>query len=211
MKKAFCFAIFAFLPIIVFAQIKAVTDTGDQVVLYKNGTWKYVSGSSISAVKISKNSKKFLKPETSTFLIKSQKTNAGVWINPKKWSFKKAVANAAAEFEFQLRGEDLCGMLIAEKTPIDIESLVNIAYQNAKNVAPDIEVVHKEYRNVNGIDVLEMQMKGTVQSIKFTYYGYYYSNSHGSFQLLTYTTQDQFKHFLNDSENFLNGFVIMNE
>ena len=46
------------------------------------------------------------------------------------------------------------------------------------------------YRIVNGIEVLMMQMSGTIQGMRFTYYGYYYSNSNGTIQLLTYTGEN---------------------
>ena len=42
----------------------------------------------------------------------------GIWLNPKKWNFQKADNNDAAEFDFELKGEDLYAMLISEKMEI---------------------------------------------------------------------------------------------
>jgi len=98
-------------------------------------------------------------------------------------------------------------MLIAEKLEIPIESLRNIALQNAKNAAPDMRIIREEYRNVNGNNVLMMQMQGTVQGIKFTYYGYYYSSANGSVQFLTYTSQNLFEGYEGDMQELLNGFA----
>jgi len=192
---------------LIYAQINAITETGDEVILYDDGTWKYLNDSIIENVVIPINEKEFLKDKKSTFLVKSKKINIGIWINPKSWSFTKGIENDAFEFKFQKKGDDLYAMLISEKMQIPIETLKGIAVENAKKVAPDIKVIKEEYRNVNGIQVLMMQMVGTIQGLRFTYYGYYYSNNNGIIQLLTYTSENLFPNYLNDIEEFLNGLI----
>ena len=98
-------------------------------------------------------------------------------------------------------------MLISEKLEIPIESLKAIAIENAKGAAPDIKVIKEEYRNVYGLQVMLMQMVGTIQGMRITYYGYYYSNSNGTIQLLTYTGEELFNDYLDTIESFINGFV----
>jgi len=190
------------------AQINALTENGDQVILFDNGTWKYVEKTQDEDDKpIPENKKKFKKSSTASFLVKSNIVNVGVWIDPKKWTFSKGTDKDDYEFEFERRGEDLYGMLIAEKVQIPLSTLVDIALENARSVSPDIHIVKKEYRNVNGVKVLMMQMAGTIQGVKFTYYGYYYSNSHGTIQLLMFTGSSLFDIYKDEIEEFLNGFV----
>ncbi len=189
------------------AQIHAITDTGDEVILYEDGSWKYLKNETVEAKQIPVNNKKYIKDKKATFLVKSKNLNIGIWINPKSWSFQKGEEGEDAEFIFEKKGGDLYAMLISEKVTIPIENLVDIAYENAKKVSPDIKIVKKEYRNVNGLQVLLMQMAGTIQGIKFTYYGYYYSNKNGTIQLLTYTGANLFNDYFNDIELFLNGLV----
>ena len=189
------------------AQINAVTETGDEVILYEDGTWNYLKDSIIENAIIPVNENEFLKEKKSNFLVKSKKLNVGIWINPKSWSFTKGTENDAFEFQFQKKGGDLYAMLISEKMQIPIETLKGIAIENAKSAAPDIKVIKEEYRNVNGIQVLMMQMSGTIQGMRFTYYGYYYSNTNGTIQLLTYTGENLFPNYRNDIEEFLNGLV----
>jgi len=88
-----------------------------------------------------------------------------------------------------------------------LESLVDIAFQNAFKVAPDAKIIKKEYRNVYGLNVIMMQITGTIQGIKFIYYGYYYSNQIVSYQLLTYTSQNLFEENKIMMQNLLNGLV----
>lgn len=189
------------------AQIKAVTETGDEVILHEDGTWKYINDSIIENSVIPVNDKEFLKGKKSTFLVKSKKLNVGIWINPQSWNFTKGTDKDAFEFQFQKKGDDLYAILVSEKMQIPIETLKGIAIENAKRAAPDIKVIKEEYRKVNGIQVLMMQMSGTMHGMRFTYYGYYYSNSNGTIQLLTYTGENLFNNYLNDIEEFLNGFV----
>lgn len=204
--------IISFLVAIVFSfnaysQISAVTSKGDEVILYDNGTWKYASKPD-SEKEIAVNPTKFVKDPQSTFQVTSNVIpEASIYVNPKVWSFQKA-ESGAREYTFQLKEKDAYGMLIPERIEIPLENLKKIAIQNAKNAAPDISVVKEEYRTVNGIKVLLMQMNGTIQGIQFSYYGYYYSFKGGSVQFLTYTSQNLFTEYLPHFESLLNGLVI---
>ncbi|WP_299767222.1 hypothetical protein [uncultured Dokdonia sp.] len=149
----------------------------------------------------------FVKDEDAIFLLKSKTTDVGVWLDPTEWSYQKAKDNPDAEYELQLKGEDLYGMIISETLEIPTENLKEIALENGREVAPDLEVVQEEYRTVNGQKVLFLQLNGTLQGIKFTYYGYYYSSPEGTVQFITYTSQGLLKSYIEDCENILNGLV----
>ena len=189
------------------AQQKAVTETGEEVVLFMDGTWKYLDEGDLLIKEIPTNSKTFRKDRESTFLLESSKFNVGFYINPKIWSFKKATNNEDAEYELQLKGGDLYGVVISEKLEIPLESFKSIALENAKSVAPDIKIVKEEYRTVNGLKVLCLQMNGTMQGIKVSYYGYYFSNTNGTVQFLTYTSQNLLDSYRPEIENLLNGLA----
>lgn len=191
------------------AQEKAITETGEEVVLYKDGTWEYVNEEDKEKNEIPVNDKKYAKDASSTFLMKSKTLGIGVWLNPKVWSFQKAVENPDAEYELQLKGGDLYGMMITEKVEIPLESMRDIALENAKSVAPDVKVVKEEYRTVNGLRVLHMQMHGTMQGIKFAYFGYYYSDENGTMQFITYTSQKLMESKIDEVETLLNGLVVI--
>jgi hypothetical protein len=194
-----------------FAQIKGVTETGEEVILYNNGTWKYVNDSITIKNEVKLNEKEFSKEKTSTFLVKSKVLNLGVWINPVKWSFEKGESTESREYKFQEKEESLYGMLITEKLKVPLETLISIAIENGKKAAPDLKVIKQEYRIVNGVKVMMMQMSGTIQGISFVYYGYYYSNESGSVQFLAYTSQDLLNNYSDDIEELLNGFVVIKD
>lgn len=209
MKRFFAIGLVLYSYSYLNAQVKAVTDTGDEVLLYDDGTWKYTNEQVAEETEIKVNDKNFTKDDKSSFVVKSSKVDIGIWINPKDWNFSKNSSNEDAEFQFQKKGEDLYGMLIAEKLQIPIATLRDVALQNAKKVSTDMMVVQEEYRNVNGIKVLMMQMAGTIQGMRISYLGYYYSNESGTIQLLTYTGESLFNNYRRDIEIFLNGLVTL--
>jgi hypothetical protein len=188
------------------AQTKAVTESGEEVILYDDQTWAYADQEPVEAEEIPVNEAIFTVPEGSGFQIKSSKVDGGIFIDPKVWSFKKATNNEDAEFEFQLRGEDLYGMWISEEISIPLETLGTVAINNARAAATNLKVTNKEYRMVNGRKVLHIEMSGLVQGIDLTYYGYYYSDESGSSQILTYTSRQLVEKYKPVMEAFLNGF-----
>jgi hypothetical protein len=210
MKGTLLLLISLFFVNLIQAQQKAVTETGEEVILFEDGTWKYQNEDQISEKETPTNPKKFEKDKESTFLLKSSKLNIGVYLNPKIWSFKKATDNPEAEFELQLKGGDLYGMIITEKVEIPLETLKSFALENGKTVAPDLKIVKEEYRTVNGLKVLLLQLNGTMQGIKFSYYGYYFSSRNGTVQFITYTSQNLLDSYKPESEKLLNGFVEIN-
>lgn len=203
----FIFA-FSFAFCKVYAQIPAVTATGEEVILYEDGTWAYADGSDSEVTPIDENPAEFFKPTDASFMVSSKRVGVGVWINPKLWEFTKSATNEDAEFQFGRRNEDCYAMLITERIEIPLSTLMDIALTNARAVAPDIKVVKKEYRNVNGVRLLYMQMNGTTQGIKFSYMGYYYSSAEGTIQLVAYTSQDLLGKYKNMMEELLNGFAL---
>lgn len=196
--------------IIVRAQQKGVTERGEEIILYDNGTWKYENEEDLVKTEIPTNPKAFIKEDHLTFLLKSSKINVGFWLNPKTWSFKKATDNPEAEYELQLKDGDLYAMVISEKVEIPLETLKSIAIENGRAVAPDLKIVKEEYRTVNGLRVLLLQLNGSMQGIKFSYYGYYFSNPNGTVQFITYTSQNLLDSYKKDCELLLNGFVEIN-
>jgi hypothetical protein len=193
-----------------YCQIKAKTSEGKDVVLYDDGTWQYAEDEDLKEegkkVFIPVSDTKYTKPGSSKTVFKSERAGYSVWYDNIKWK-KTSKFNEDQEAQFQLKNGDAYVMSIAEGVEIPIETLGDIAIKNAENASPNVRVTHKEYRNVNGTDVLHMRLEGTLQGINFIYYGYYFSNKGGSVQLVGYTSANLFDKYKKDLEDFLNGFV----
>jgi hypothetical protein len=195
------------------AQVKALTENGREVILNDNGTWRYVSpddDNSNNSETITTNPIEFHTTIGATFLVKSNVMNVGVYLDHNKWTFLPHKSNEVnPEYSFEMKTQHGYAMMLTELTPIEIENMKVIALQNAQKVSPDMKVTHVEYRVVNNKKVLCLTMKGTIQGIKFVYFGYYYSNSNGTVQLIAYGSENMFKDSLNDWQDFLNGFTVI--
>jgi hypothetical protein len=210
MKKTATFILLTLLSCHLFCQqIAVITKTGKEVLLFENGTWSYVQDEK------NENQDKVAiilsKPADSKFLLESKRINYGIWLNKSKWTYSETETEKGAptEFTFGLKGEDAYGMTIAEKIEVQIDTLVNIAFQNAKDAAPDAKLVKDEWRKINGVNLRCLQMEGTISGIKFVYLGYYYSDSNGSLQFLTYTSANLLNRYKDEMEALLNGLVIL--
>lgn len=208
MRKLLFFCYFFIFSFSVLAVQKAVTEQGDIVLLNTNGTWQYEDEKTVITSELTLNPETFVKDKDSNFTLKSLKTSSTFSINAKQWDFGKNNGDdhAVAEYTFQLKNSDLYGMAISEQIEIDVNELTNIAFENAKVAAPNAEIVKKEYRVVNGHKVIYMEIIGTIQSIQFKYFGYYYSDATGSTQYLAYTGANLEKKYKKEINNFLNGF-----
>jgi len=213
MKKSYSLILAAFLLTLTsFAQtpLNAVTDKGDEVLLYPNGEWAFKDKDQTLESDIPINTTEvFKKSDRSNFLLKSNRTNIGLYLNPKNWSFKKQEATEDSEYILSFKGDhDIYAMLITERFVIPIENLAEVAFINAAEVDPNLVIDEVEYRTVNDVQVIMMKMKANIHGMKIVYLGYYFSNETGSNQLVTYTQQESFaeteKHIL----ELLNGLVI---
>lgn len=209
MKNSLLTMLLMFSLSLSYGQIKAVTENGDEVTLYDDGTWVFDDLEMMEDVEIMMNPGTFTKGENASFLLKSSKNNFGFYLNPKEWSFTKEASNIAAEYELHLKSGDLYGMIISEQLEIPLETLRGIAVNTAKAAAPDLQVVKEEYRMVNGLKMLHLQMNGTMQGIKFSYYGYYYSNESGTVQYVTFTAQNLIESYREQCDALLNGLVVI--
>ena len=66
-------------------QKKAITESGDEVILYENGTWKYTREfDNNDSNFIRTDSQYYFKNKNASFLLKAKNGNVGFWIDPKK-------------------------------------------------------------------------------------------------------------------------------
>jgi hypothetical protein len=187
---------------------KAITDDGKVVILNSDRTWQFEDPSINSTPKISVSSKQYTKISSQTFRVKASPTSFGVYINPDKWTFSKD-KEESNKLLFRPKSKelgDIYAMLVAEGIQVPFESFPAVALENAKKVAPDIKILNREYRVVNGNKILYMELEGSVYSVKFRFIGYYCSNESGTVQLLVYSGSNIVSGKLSEIEEFLNGF-----
>lgn len=178
----------------------ATTEDGRRVLLYPDGRWKYEPAAPAPAV-----GKVYARVTAATERVDLLRGGMTLFIDPGKW--KQTASDDPTKISFRHASGEAYGMVVAERLAIPLPRLKEIAINNAREAAPDVKVTLEERRRVNDVDVLAMQMEGTIQGIPFTYYGYYFSGPQGSVQLLTYTGSNLFAEYKAEFEDFLNGLT----
>lgn len=209
MLKYFVFAFVAFLLTqnIASGQINAVTENGEEVILFDNGTWKYTNINPAYDTRL--DTPVVVKSKDATFLVKSKVTKTGVYINPKKWSFKAEESGGPVEYMFNMKNGGAYAMLITEKIELSLQLLQTLALENARKVAPDAHFTSEETRVVNGNVVKVLGISGTLRGVGFSYLGYYYVGEIGTIQLVGYTSDNLFKEYKSEIEELLNGLTLI--
>jgi hypothetical protein len=183
------------------APTRATTEDGRKVLLFPDGTWKTQPASPAQTI----SGKAFARAAGATRRIELLRGGMALFVDPAKWS--QAPSEDPTKISFRHSTGEAYGMVVAERLAIPLARLKEIAISNAREAAPDVRVSFEESRRVNELEVLAMQMEGTIQDIPFTYYGYYYSGPQGSVQILTYTGSNLFGEYKAEFEDFLNGLV----
>mgnify|MGYP001493828594 CR=1 FL=1 len=88
-----------------------------------------------------------------------------------------------------------------------LQAQIKAVNENGRAALSDLQIVKEEYRFVNGLKVLFLQMDGTMYGIKIFYYGYYFSNTEGTIQFVIYTAQNLLKEYQDECDKLLKGLV----
>jgi hypothetical protein len=190
------------------AQIKAVTETGEEVLLSSDGTWKYVEDVKNND-SLSTNPALFKKSATANFLLKSKNTAVGFWLDSKKWNFAKST-DEASEYSFSLKGNgSVGGLVVTEDLGMDLKSLRKIAIGNMQKVSSKFKIIREEKRTVNDLTLLMVQIDAVVEGIKINYITYYFTNAESTVQFITYIPKNAVEKYFSASEELLNGLVTL--
>jgi hypothetical protein len=98
-------------------------------------------------------------------------------------------------------------MLVTSGLPTGPTGLIASAKETAKLLPPDFHRTVLEWRTVNGLKVLHLEMRGTSKGTRFVYCCNYYSNASGVFQLVTVSGENRWERNRGDAEALLNGIT----
>ena len=223
MNKSSVLLILVFLmPLLSNAQIRAVTEKGDSIYVYSDGTWSFelediredvmadfleevLDIDTITQVQsYPKSVDKTLETGINQFEFK---------YNSKQWKrVPPAEFNDDAEFAFELRNHDVMAIIITEETEIGTENILKIARSSLEeNLGGTVEVMKIEQRNVNGTELLRGVFLAEVSGIEFLFDSYYYSDERGTTQLTVWTGLSLWEKYESKIVDFLNGMIVKSE
>ena len=189
--------------------IRAKTQDGRTVILHADGTWQYLKKEAPAAPGAPGDNKTDT-PQRASKKVSDPRGMVELWYAPAKWSAYPKPERLSPDASFALvhKTKDAYALGIIERISMPLETLKKIALDNARNVAPDAEVVLDEERQINGNTAAIMGITGTIDGIPFRYHSYYWTGEKGSVQVITYTSQNLFAEYHDDFDNLLNGIVL---
>ena len=211
MKNTITFFVFFSLTFIS-SQTKALTEDGKEVVLFDNKTWRFVNETDEKTLDdIETNETLFVKPNDASFLLRSKKIDAGIYINPKKWKIIKMNVIPTAEYSFQnLTNLNIptLGFVMSENAPIQtLKNLRDIILTSVQSKSDYFKLNKSEYRTVNGLKILFMDYSANAKGMDFHYLGNYYLTEDGYFNIVSFTYEKDFEKNKAEMLNFINSLV----
>lgn len=194
------------------SQIKALTEDGREVVLMENKTWRFVNETDEKTWDVIKTDDTLLtKSNDATFLMKSKKVDAGIFINPKKWKTVKMSVLPTAEYTFQSLTNPntmILGCLMSENAPIQtLKNLRDVMLSSIQSKADYFKLNKSEYRTVNGNKVLYIDYSLNTSGMDFHYIGNYYLTEDGYCNVVVFSYEKDFAKNQSEMLNFINGLV----
>ena len=211
MKKIFTLAVL--LQSLTFiAQQRALTEDGKEVVLFDNGTWKFVNESDAKALETTiTNNNLFEKSRNASFLMKSKKMDVGVYFDPKKWKLATQNISPHVEYFFAERSSNdgYFGFMITEKVQIaTLKNLKDLIIENVNRNVDYFRLKESEYRTVNGVKVLYIRYAANTKGMDFEYAGNYYINSDGYAGVVGFSSQKMFENSFGAIQELINGISL---
>lgn len=148
-------------------------------------------------------------PKKSESGFKSEKFPYTIHYNPKIWKELDCnQINAQADACFYIEGKDTFSMIIAEDAEGDLPHLKAAALVNAYSVAKEVAVKNVGMLEVNGHELLKMEIDANINDYELSYYNYYLSTDWGMIQMISFAGKEAFKKQFDNIVDINNGIVV---
>lgn len=220
MRNLLILLVLMYVAASVTAQVKAVTEHGDTIYVYQNGTWSFDLEDNDNLLSLTDKISYELQIDTVKALQKfsedankSISTSIGQFelkYNEKDWKrVPPGKYNEDAEFAFEHRRNDVLSVIITEQAEFDKEAIFKIALNTMEeNIGAKPKVLKTELRNVNGFDILRGVVEVEMTGVALVFDTYYYGNEKGTTQFTVWTAKSLWEKYEQAIIEFQNGLVI---
>lgn len=203
------------------AQIRAITEQGDTIYVYSDGTWSYDKETEPGEI----NELDFLNSETSFDTLKTKlkvqnisskkslKSNLEffeIYYDSDEWRRLPAgQLNEDAEFALQHKIHDIYAIIISEEIDIGMENIYKIAINTMEqSTGSKVKIIKSEIVNVNNTDVIHASFEVSMQGMNLIFDSYYFSDARGTIQFTTWTGSNIFKKYERKVKDLLTGLIV---
>jgi hypothetical protein len=187
------------------AQVTAITEEGKAVILFGDGTWRFLNDSvNVSTLALPH----YTVPENSTSVVKGKETPYELWYNAGKWNLLPDTVYRNSEYAFEFHTGELIAMMITERTQVSLSRIKEASIASFKKEGSECRISEEQKIRVNGTEGLMLKIDALVDGIPVSYLNGYFSTGQGTFQLITYTAYNLFDSNRNDMIGLISGFVL---
>jgi hypothetical protein len=186
------------------AQTTAVTEEGKAVILFSNGTWRYLNDS----VRISNTGiQHFSTPENSTHILMGKESVYEIRYDAEKWKLLPDTLYKNADYSLENHDGEVIAMIITEKMQVPLQRIKEAAIKNFVKTGTEFKITEEQKIIVNGTEGLLLKIDALVEGMPFSYLNGYFSTPQGTFQLITFTAYNLFDRYRNEMMELISGFV----
>jgi hypothetical protein len=210
----FIFILFTSFSLSANEGVDAITEDGQGVVLYSNGTWAFKLEPILPQIK--KNKKVKILPTPTP--VKNKKVNPKSILKGKHNAYKivydntlwkkTSSANDDAEIQLEHKAGNGFAMVIFDRSPISLEDLKKQVLTTMRSVASKVEIISEEKKRIKGHQIMLLKINSTIEDTPFSYFNYYASGKWGTIQFVTYTASALMADYEADFTTLLDGLVI---
>jgi len=132
-----------------------------------------------------------------------------IYYNKKIWEeTDPRKINAAADAAFKMKGREVYGIVIYENNDLNIKELRYTAVYNIHKAFRRYVIQRDALREINGSELLLMQVSALVNSVDIMYINYYYTADSDVIQFSVFCDASMFSSEKQKMEDLLNGLVI---
>jgi len=151
------------------------------------------------------------KKEPYKLFLNSKKLNYNIMYDANKWFVHQTNPEAYYEYKLEHIDKDVYVLVIPDEYYQTMSEFKEMIMENFNAAGSDVEVVLEETRNINGNEILALQVLATVQGLELKYYGYYFVNENfGTIQFIIYCHPTIFDQYEEDMTELLNSLKINN-
>jgi hypothetical protein len=190
------------------AQITAITEEGRAVLLFSNGTWRYLNDSErVPTLDLPH----YNVPASSKHLLKGKETRYELWYNEEKWDLLPDTVYANSEYALEDPKGERVAMMITERMQVPLKAIKEATLGSFKREGSECRIAEEQKIWVNGTEGLLLKIDALVDGIPVSYLNAYFSTREGTFQLITYTAYNLFDHHHQDMMELICGFVALEQ
>tara|TARA_B110000977_G_C11072169_1_gene489897 strand:+ start:284 stop:1828 length:1545 start_codon:yes stop_codon:yes gene_type:complete len=147
------------------------------------------------------------KPSASDRIVKLNEDLFTISFNEQEWEVQSENFSEAGDLSLIGQGDTFI-QIISEGSELTYDYMEEFIFEYIKDVDTNSQIIGKGFREVNGINMLWLQVQAEVDGLKIIYYYHVFTGTQGSIQIMGWTTENLMDRRAELIDNFVSGFKV---